>query len=65
MRKLHPGIRIDNIPSYRVGGAIFTIAILLITLIGVPASRPFFAAALPAGVAVGVLRYFWLKRTRG
>lgn len=64
MRKLHQGIRIDKIPAYGIGGLIFAIGIAAIALIGIPASRPFLAVALPAGVLVAALRYLWLKRTR-
>ncbi|HUG43925.1 MAG TPA: hypothetical protein VMN76_06760 [Acidobacteriota bacterium] len=64
MRKLHQGIRIDKIPANGIGGLIFAIGIAAIALIGIPASRPFLAVALPAGALVAVLRYLWLKRTR-
>jgi hypothetical protein len=62
---LHPGIRMDKILVRGVGGFIFAAGIVAMTLIGIPASRPFLAVALPAGILVAVGRHFWLKRKRG
>lgn len=64
MNERHQGIRIDNIPAEGIGGLFFVVGVLLITLIGVPASRPFLGVALPAGVLVAALRYVWLNQTR-
>jgi hypothetical protein len=43
-----------KIPVRRVGGFIFAVGIVTMTLIGIPASRPFLAVALPAGIVVAV-----------
>jgi ABC-type methionine transport system permease subunit len=55
----HPGIRIHSISAEGWPGLIFTVAVLVIFLIGIPAMRWFLLAGIAGGLAVaGILRFF-------
>jgi hypothetical protein len=58
------GTRIDKIPAEDFVGLFFIAGVLLITLIGVPESRPILGVVLPAGASIAALRYWWLNQTR-
>lgn len=51
----HSGIRIDRIPAEGAGGLIFTVGIMVLFLIGVPAMRPVVALAALCGVLLAPL----------
>jgi|GEM_PF-898627 len=53
--KIHPGIRIDKIPVKGPAGLLFTIGVLVLFLIGLPAARWFLALSLLLGVVIGVI----------
>jgi hypothetical protein len=53
--KIHPGIRIDKISVEGPAGLLFTIGVLVLFLIGLPAARWFLALSLPLGVVIGVI----------
>lgn len=53
----HQGIRIDRIPAEEGGGLIFTIGIVALFLIGVPAMRPVVALAALGGALMAPLLY--------
>lgn len=43
-------------------GAVFTVGIVFMFLVGVPHARLFAMISVPAGVIVGVVLYLWHKR---
>ena len=51
----HPGITMHKIPIKGAAGLIFTVGMLLIFLVGLPAARWFLALSLPLGVIIGVI----------
>ncbi len=55
--KIHPGIRIDKIPVKGAGGLIFTLGIVVIFLIAVPAARWFLLISVSLGILVGLVLY--------
>jgi hypothetical protein len=59
--EFHPGITMHRIPvGANVGGLLFTIACILICLVGIPEMRSFAGLAIILGVAVAtVLHYVW------
>ncbi len=48
-------MRVDKIPIKGPGGLIFTIGMLIIFLIRLPAARWFLALSVPLGVIIGVI----------
>ena len=60
----HPGILISRIPVSGWGGAIFTLAVLLTFLIGMPASRGFIALTSMFGILYAGFLYYWHNQTR-
>jgi len=55
----HPGISMHKIPVAGVGGAIFTVGIIVLALLGLPIAKWFFAGAVILGVGVvGILSLF-------
>jgi hypothetical protein len=63
--RLHPGIRIDKIPAKGVAGLIFTLAMLAILFVGVPACRWLLLFSVPVGLIIGAPLYLWHRRSRG
>lgn len=55
----HPGIRIDAIPASGGAGMVFALGMVALILIGIPAARPFMAAAGIVGVLAGLALYRW------
>jgi xanthine/uracil/vitamin C permease (AzgA family) len=62
MADRHPGIRIDKIPVKGALGLVFTLGIVVMTLISLPQARWFFVLALPVGILVGVGLYLSHRR---
>lgn len=53
--RIHPGIRIDKISVEGPAGLLFTIGVLVLFLIGLPATRWFLAWSLALGVIIGII----------
>ncbi len=62
--KPHPGILINRIPVDGFAGFLFTVAVLLTFLIGIPAFQEFFVVALVAGAGWAGMLYYWRNQTR-
>jgi hypothetical protein len=58
----HEGPNISKIPVKGVMGAVFTVGIVLMFLVGVPHARLFVLITVPLGVVVGIVLYLWHKR---
>jgi len=58
----HEGPNISKIPVKGIMGAVFTVAIVFMFLVGVPHARLFVLISAPLGVIVGVVLYIWHKR---
>jgi hypothetical protein len=58
----HEGPNISKIPVKGVMGAVFTVGIVLMVLVGLPHARLFFLISVPFGVIVGIVLYLWHKR---
>jgi len=52
----------SKIPVKGVMGAVFTIGIVFMFLVGLPQARFFVLISAPVGVIVGVALYLWHKR---
>ena len=61
--KPHQGILINRIPVDGFAGFLFTVAVLLTFLIGIPVFREFLPVALVAGAALAGILYFWRNQT--
>jgi len=53
--KIHPGITMHAIPVKGPAGLLFTIGVLVLFLLGLPAARWFLALSLVLGVVIGVI----------
>jgi len=53
--EIHPGIRIDKISVEGGAGLLFTIGILALFLVGLPATRWFLALSLTLGGIIGAV----------
>ena len=60
--KLHPGIRIHNIPVRGGPGLIFALGVLAILLLGVPETREFLVLGVAGGLVVAVALHWWRNR---
>jgi hypothetical protein len=58
----HEGPQISKIPVKGVMGAVFTVGIVLMALVGLPHVRLFALITVPLGVIVGVVLCLWHKR---
>jgi len=58
----HEGPNISKIPVKGLMGAVFTIGIVFMFLVGVPHARLFALVSVPLGVIVGVGLYLWHRR---
>ncbi len=58
----HEGPQISKIPVKGVMGAVFTLGIVLMALVGLPHVRLFALISVPLGVIVGLVLYLWHKR---
>jgi len=58
----YEGPNISKIPVKGVMGAVFTVGIVLMFLLGVPHARLFVLISVPLGVIVGIVLYLWHKR---
>ena len=52
---LHPGITMHKIPVKGSMGLVFTLGVLVMTLLALPEARWFIALSLPIGVAIGII----------
>jgi len=53
--RIHPGIRIDKIPVKGPMGLVFTVGVLILFLVGLPAARWFLALSVLVGVIIGIV----------
>jgi len=58
----HEGPKMSKIPVKGIMGAVFTIGILFMFLVGLPQARFFALISIPIGVIVGIVLYVWHKR---
>lgn len=59
---LHPGINYSKTDvGGDIGGAVFAIGSVVVTLIGVPALRSFLFASLGAGIAFAFALHAWFQ----
>ncbi len=58
----HEGPNISKIPVKGIMGAVFTVGIVFMALVGLPHLRQFALISVPIGVIVGVVLYLWHKR---
>jgi len=58
----HEGPNISKIPVKGIIGAVFTVGIVFMALVGLPHVRLFALISVPLGVIVGVVLYVWHKR---
>jgi hypothetical protein len=61
----HPVINMAKIPAKGVAGLIFTLAMLAILFVGVPACRWLLLFSVPVGLIIGATLYLWHRRSRG
>jgi hypothetical protein len=52
---MHPGITMHKIPVEGAAGLLFTVGVLVITLLSLPEARWFMALSLTAGAAIGII----------
>ena len=52
---MHPGITMHKIPVEGAAGLLFTVGVLLITLLSLPEARWCLAISLPTGAAIGII----------
>jgi hypothetical protein len=57
-KEMHPGITMHKIPVKGWAGLVFTVGILAMVLISLPAARWFLAIALPTGIVIGLILRF-------
>jgi len=58
----HEGPQIAKIPVKGVMGAVFTVGVVFMLLVGLPQVRLFAIISIPLGVIVGLVLYLWHKR---
>ena len=58
----HEGPNMSKIPVKGIMGAVFTVGIVFMLLVGLPQARLFALISVPLGVIVGVVLYLWHKR---
>ena len=52
---MHPGITMHKIPVKGPMGLVFTVGVLAMVLLSLPAARWFLALSLPTGVVIGII----------
>ena len=52
---MHPGITMHKIPVKGWAGLVFTVGIIAMALIFLPAARWFLALSLPTGITIGII----------
>jgi hypothetical protein len=58
----HEGPNMSKIPVKGIMGAVFTVGIVFMLLVGLPQARLFALISVPLGVILGVVLYLWHKR---
>ena len=52
---MHPGITMHKIPVKGAMGLVFTVGVVVTTLVSLPEARWFLALSLPTGVIIGII----------
>ena len=58
----HEGPNVSKIPVKGVIGALFTLGVVFMFLVGVPQARFFALISVAVGIVVGLILYLWHKR---